>query len=315
MKFRSEFFSGTPAQTRKEIPTGIEATLEDFKDTPEIYNLLSKLPLEIQPRHIAHMESLGDEMAVEYLKNVIEKRESAITEIYINEPSIKDYFLAHKLEIGKALETDIFSSPENLIGAGSTARIKGYQIQELPLAIKYLVSPNAKTLTVSGEHDLISEVERIEQIEQVENLHGRSNPLIKVPHPYFYYRHGKTQCYGMEQIDGVNLWTEDNNHTTEEREEFRNIFQNLNRDALMSEIDDFLDTMHEICIHGDLKPKNMMVSRKGVFYFIDFGQSVLASGIDEKSGPAFENIKEEEKRQAKMIVTKFLNSLERVRQD
>ena len=54
-----------------------------------------------------------------------------------------------------------------------------------------------------------------------------------------------------------------------------------------------------------------MVSRDGHFYVIDFGQSVLASGVNEQSASAFGEIKDMEKKQAKDAIRFFLDALER----
>jgi serine/threonine protein kinase len=244
-----------------------------------------------------------------------------MTETVISDDSIREYFNNKGEAIWKQLETTVFTDTENLIGRGQTARIKRFDLAtddlEVPssLAIKYLVTPTEKTLSVSGEHDLIREVERIQRIEQDESAHTEPINYMRVPHPYFYHRHGKIQCYGMEEIDGINLLqaTRGENgieeYDSSYKEDFLRSLHGVNRENLMEEIDRFFDTMHKTCLHGDMKPANMMISREGKFYVIDFGQSVLATDVDEKSTPAFENLKDEEKMQAKMAVRNFLTTL------
>jgi tRNA A-37 threonylcarbamoyl transferase component Bud32 len=292
--------------------------LDDFKDSPELYRLLARIPNELRPKHIEHIENLSDEDAETYLKDILEKREAASRESEISEPLMRDYFNEHSEAVWKALETNVFSDADNLLGAGITARIKRFALKDIDenapidtLAIKYLVSPTEKTLSVTGEHDLIREVERIQKIEAAEKQDAESTKHIRVPHPYFYYRNGKIQCYGMEEIDGVNLeqGTSDCYHDSKVKDDIRSALAGLDREALMIEVDRFFDAMHTVCLHGDIKPANMMVSRTGQFYVIDFGQSVLANDIDEKSQDAFENLKDDEKKSAKLAVRYFLDSL------
>jgi serine/threonine protein kinase len=181
------------------------------------------------------------------------------------------------------------------------------------VAIKYLVTPTSKTLSASGEHDLIEEVGQLQKIEEAESSQHEQMQYMRVPHPYFYYQKGKTQCYAMEVIDGINLLEGMENRYPAglSKEEMRDSLKDLDQEILMSEVDQFLDTMHTICIHGDVKPANFMVSREGKFYMIDFGQSTLAINVDEKSGPAFENLKDEEKKNAKQAIRYFLDALKR----
>ena len=295
-------------------------SLDDFQDAPEVRALLVQIPVELRARHLSHIEDLDDDEATEYLRDILAKRESASRESLVSEPSLHEYFNKHSEEIWKALETHVFTDTDNRLGKGQTARVKRFTMNEIgeeapieSMAIKYLVTPTEKTLSVSGEHDLIREVERIQKIEQAEMAAVNPTHFIRVPHPYFYYRSGKIQCYGMEEIHGIDL--DDRNNELSQKPELKARFQemlsNVDRQELMDEIDRFFDTMHEICLHGDVKPANIMVSMTGQFYVIDFGQSVLANNIDEKSGPAFENLKDEEKLNAKQAIRTFLDGLNR----
>ena len=309
-------------QEKQSKPPAIEPplSLDDFQDTPELRKLLVQIPIELRSRHMSHIEDLDDKEAAEYLRDILAKRETASRESLVSEPSLKNYFDAHSQEIWHALETDVFTATNNRLGKGQTARIKRFALNEIApkspvdsLAIKYLVTPTYKTLSVSGEHDLIREVERIQKIEEAEMASVDPTQLIRVPHPYFYYRNDKIQCYGMEEIHGIDL--DDRNNELSQRpelkERYRETLAGLDREALMAEVDRFFDTMHVICLHGDVKPANIMVSATGQFYVIDFGQSVLANDIDEKSGPAFENLKDEEKLNAKQAIRSFLDGLNR----
>ena len=311
-RFRPSVPSTPPGNVDK-IPETI--SIEDFEDSPEIYALLKKIPSELRIKHMNYIEELSDPEGVEYLQKILEDREKAISEAYVSDDSIREYFDGHSAEIWKSLETNVFTDPNNLLGHGKTARVKSFHIENAespipPFAIKYLVTPMNGTLDVAGEHNLIKEVERIQQIEQSESELEVPLKYLKVPHPYFYYRHGKTQLYGMEEVDGINLEkAESGQYDSELKNIFREKFGNIDQDELAEEIDRFLDAMHAICLHGDIKPRNLMVSREGKFYVIDFGQSVLTSNINDKAMDAFENLKDDEKAHTKAILLRFVKSL------
>jgi len=292
-----------------------EATAEDFADTPELYGMLRRLPPELQGTHAARMSDMNDEDAFSYIRDILEKRDMAVRESVVSDASVEPYFHDHQEEIWKHLETDVFTDTQNLLGYGQTARIKEFSLEgadgeRIPTAIKYLVTPTEKTLSVSGEHDLILEVERVRAIELAENEHASEVPHIRVPHPFFYYKKGKTQCYGMELIDGINLEQGINGTIDEEvRAELRTALAGISRQALMDELTVFFTTMHEICIHGDMKPANIMVNREGKFYVIDFGQSVLTNDVNDKSRDAFEVLKADDLENAQRSVKQFLDAL------
>lgn len=298
-------------------PPSFETEVEDFKDNPTLYRLLKQLPKELQRAHIARIEHLTDEQSEEYLYALHERREAALRESVVSDEELQPYFEDHKVEIWKALETRVFNGIENHLGAGTTARVKRLDLTEFgddaptkELAVKYLVTPTEKTLSASGEHDMIVEVEQLQAIEKAEREALGDRAHIRVPHPYFHYQKGKLQCYGMELIDGINLDQGlSGAYDPALKTQFSAYFASINRDALMREVDLFFDTMHSICIHGDIKPRNLMISQEGQFFVIDFGQSLLQTKVDEKSAPAFEELKAEEKRNAKDVIRFFLDTL------
>lgn len=296
----------------------IESEIEDFKDNEELYRLLVRIPAPLRAQHISNIEHLSDEEATGYLYAFHERRDAALRESVVSDEELKGYFDIHKEAIWDALENHVFTDSDNLIGAGTTARIKRFDMAEVGdkdevapiLAIKYLVSPTEKTLSVSGEHDLIAEIEQLQRIEAAEIEALGKDSLIRVPHPYFYYSKGKRQCYGMELIDGINMERGMSGEYDEAlKEELRATFADLDRAELMRQVDLFFDTVHPICLHGDVKPRNLMVSREGTFYVIDFGQSVLATNINDKQQEASEELKDAEKKNAKEAIGFFLSEL------
>lgn len=308
---------GFSFEKRPAAPAGPE--LEDFADNPALYTLLARLPRELRDEHMSRIEHLADDEAEGYLYALHERRAGALRESSVSDESLKPYFDAHQEELWNALETDIFTNNDNLIRNGTTASVKRLDFKDIaaegapedPIAVKYLISPNSKTLSASGEHDMIAEVEQIQAIERAELAAIGANARIRVPHPYFYYQKGKIQCYGMQLIDGINLEQgRSGEYSLEMKQDLAAAFATVDRKALMQEIDMFFDTMHTLCLHGDIKPRNLMVSRDGCLYVIDFGQSVLTSTIDEKSGPAFEELKDAEKQNTKDAMRFFLDSLQ-----
>lgn len=311
-----ERFSGNTRHPRQEAPD--QADIEDYRDNATLYRLLRMLPAELRREHLGRIEHLEDDEAEGYLYALHERRDAALRESSVSDEALRPYFESNQERIWASLETDVFTSEQNHVGAGTTARIKRLDIAtedpSLPesLAVKYLVRPNSKTLSASGEHDMIAEVEQMQAIERAEIAAIGADARVRVPHPYFYYQKGKTQCYGMELIDGVNLEQSlSDSLQPDMREELAQAFAGVDREALLKEIDMFFDTMHSICIHGDIKPRNLMASRDGKIYVIDFGQAVLTTAVDEKSQPAFEELKEAEKTNTRDAVRFFLDGLSR----
>lgn len=300
--------------------TGSDVDIEDYADNETLYRLLMRLPKDLRNMHMQRVAHLEDEEATGYLYALHERRDAALRESNVSDESLKPYFEAHKEQIWEALETRVFSdAPENQVGRGSTAKVHKFELEDYAddnrapveeVAVKYLVSPNATTLSVSGEHDLIVEVEQMRRIEAAENASIGPNSRIRVPHPYFYYQKGPIQCYAMELVDGVNLEKGiSGEYKPEVGEDLRSSLKDVDRAALMQEIDSFFDTMHTICHHGDIKPANMMVSRDGTFYVIDFGQSKLMTSVGEEHHVASEEWKDGEKKRAKEVVRRFLEAL------
>lgn len=308
------FAKSRPDRERREELA--PATIDDFGDMPQVQNMLHRLPPELQAVHASRIADLDEEHAFEYMMQLLEKRESAMRESVVSDAAVAPYFHEHEREIWKDLETRVFSDPENFLGSGMTAKVKKYQLEdsrtkkEIPLAIKYLLTPTEKTLSVSGEHDLIREVERVRAIEEAEQQIHADNLSIRVPHPYFYYKNEKTQCYGMECIDGVTLEQGISGHWDKDlKEDLQKNLKDLDKSALFEEVDTFFDAVHHVCLHGDIKPGNIMISREGTFYVIDFGQSILAHEISDKDQWAFETLKQDEKDNTKAALTLFLNNL------
>lgn len=304
-----------PKQSKAEPPP----ELSDYLDHKELHLLLSRLPAELRTEHLVRIQHLEDNEATGYLYALHEKRGNALRESQVSDESIQPYFTEHSKEIWSALESHVFTDVDNHIGAGTTARIKRFDLSEVAgpndrpmpsVAVKYLVTPTEKTLSVSGEHDLILELEQLQQIELAELEANGPDTRIRVPHPYFFYRKGKIQCYAMELIDGINLEQgRSNTYSQEVRDELREAFRGVDRKELFAQLNDFFDTMHSFCVHGDVKPRNLMASRDGHIYVIDFGQSLLANRVTEKSADAFGEIKDMEKKQAEGAVRFFLDAL------
>jgi RIO-like serine/threonine protein kinase len=64
--------------------------------------------------------------------------------------------------------------------------------------------------------------------------------------------------------------------------------------GLQREIAPFMEAVHQVCLHGDLAPRNIMVDTEGVFYLIDFGQSVSTRLETEEAREQFDNLRAHE---------------------
>ena len=197
-----------------------EDIIYELKDSePELLKYLSLMPRELWSKHFAALQSLTEkhrseskeavaEMRVNYVLGIIEARENAIVECNTYDHKIKEAFLNSKDQIeslGESLR-ELLVTKGNLLGYGQTARIKSTRLSESgePVAVKFLLTPTPKTLSVDGEHEMLYEVETLVNIEDSEERLS-SIEHIGVPHPFFYYKRGKLQCYGMSEIHGVTL--------------------------------------------------------------------------------------------------------------
>lgn len=263
--------------------------IEDYTDET-FYPLLKRIPKELVSKHLEVIERNGysNEEASEYLSEVIDRRKEVLTETVVSDTSLLEKIRDQKEAIFKYIETELFNDPESLIGAGMTARIKQFMIEDektsesIPLAVKYLVTPTAMTLSVSAEHDMLLEVERIQAVEELEA--DAHLTMIKVPHPYFHHQNSEIQCYGMQLVDGFDLSKDLAGMVPgEAKDALVEKLAALDETVLENEIRTFYRKMHEYCLHGDMKPANLMVDSNGVFYIIDFGQSRLISDIPDKA--------------------------------
>jgi tRNA A-37 threonylcarbamoyl transferase component Bud32 len=282
----------------------------DYEDS-SFFTLLKQLPHELFQKHITFIKesNMNDAETKLYLEDILEKRKEAVTVSVISDENAQEMFQGHEEELFARIETDVFDSPDNLIGAGTTARIKRFDLKQeertIPMALKYLVSPTMRTLSAAAEHDMIREVERIQHIEDLEK--DTEFSYISVPHPYFHHKNQRIQCYGMQFIDGCDL-----NKTVGDMQnrislgDFKKHMEEVNMQQLDQEIDIFFSKMHTYCLHGDIKPRNIMVDSVGKFFIIDFGQSVLVNDIPEKGLPQFEELKTEEVKATKQIIRRFI---------
>lgn len=275
-----------------------ETSIEDYSDAP-FYNLLERLPQELALFHLNKIieQDLDDNSAIEYLSEIINLRREAVTSTVISDDQARELFAGHEKELFRELETTIFNQTDNILGAGTTARVKRFDLSgeeiSLPMAIKYVISPNASTLSASEEHNMVREVERMQAIEDIEK--DVSFEYLGVPHPYFHHTTSNMQFYGMQLIDGPDLDFDAQAISEYELpDELLEKLEVIDTEKLSTEIDMFFEKMHTYCLHGDIKPKNIMIDNSGKFYFIDFGQSVLANTFYEKDRDRFDNLKEAE---------------------
>ncbi|HEX4799340.1 MAG TPA: RIO1 family regulatory kinase/ATPase [Candidatus Paceibacterota bacterium] len=279
----------------KHTPRKIDRR-DDYLDT-SYSTLLRKLPQELAERHIDYIEKkqMSETEAYTYLTEIIRERKKAITESHLSDNELIAHCSNPKEEIFDRLEDEIFKSPN--IGYGTTAQIKRLDISihntHLPLAVKYIITPNSRTLSASAEHAMLQEVERIEHIEEIEK--DSNLTYIKVPHPYFHHKTESLQCFGMELVRGVNFQEIIDGNLDEDRKElFKNSLRSLPTEQVIAEIRIFFERMHSYCLHGDIKPRNIMLNEEGHIYLIDFGQSILKTSISEEAIDQFENLKEDE---------------------
>ncbi len=280
---------------------------------PELRLSFRRIPKELWPRHFNAIENLKNDSDVDpalvgerqknYMAVIIEAREKAVVEFHVSDKGLQEQWPEAPEQLGSKLR-EAFALSGNLLGAGRTARVKSVKFDGIdkPIAVKYLLTPTEKTLSVDGEHDMLKEVETITKIEEAENRSG-AGMHVRVPHPYFYFKDRKLQTYGMSEVNGVDI--ENLLKGTNSRIGLQDTVMNAlrkrfetpqSREELWKEVDTFVNAMHEVCLHGDVKDKNIMVDDEGRFFLIDFGQSVPVSSMTEETRAQFDELKDEERK-------------------
>ena len=286
--------------------------IEDYFDVP-YFTTLKKLPPELAVRHLQHIESkrLDDTEAQSYLNSILEKRDEMYTETEISDQYFSQLLEGQKEEVLRLIETEILHKQGNLLGAGQTARVKSMEItqgtEQLSIAIKYLLTPTTKTLSASGEHDMLHEVELLKRVEEAER--GTNLEYLNIPHPYFHHKNAEIQCYGMQLIEGSDLEIILYAPRINLSEELQEKISKVDTEQLFDEIDTFFAKMHTYCLHGDIKPKNFMIDESGMFYLIDFGQSVLKMDMTDKAMEQYQNLMEAEVKNSKEILKRFIRKV------
>lgn len=303
-----EKFGSTNREVQK---LDYEDLLEEHEGT-SYYPLLKKLPSPLVIRHISELKTgeLSEEQIYTYFSNLIEQRIDALTESLISDSHLHELYPDAKNELFKPIETKVFESPD--IGYGQTAKVKRFDLErggeKLSLAVKFLLTPTEKTLSASAEHDMLHEVERIQIIEKLEE--GTETEHIKVPHPYLHHKSEKLQCYAMELVEGATLQDVlDGYINVDLHTSLKESLSHISEEVILREVEVFLKKMHEYCLHGDIKPRNIMINKDGTFYIIDFGQSILLTDISEDGMEQLQNLKEDEIKNSKTIVRMLYKKL------
>lgn len=303
------------APKRSEIPRSVD--VDDYEGAA-FYPTLLKIPKNLVEKHLIHIENekLSDEEASTYLNEVLLKRKESFTESRISDEAFDNSLEITPEKMFKDLESSVFIDDKNYLGTGMTARVKSYSVPTKDgmkdLAIKYVVTPTSKTITAEQEHNVIKEVERMRKVEEMETKHERRSNHIRVPHTYLHHKSERLQCYGMERINGMTLEQSVSSHVPEEflRSLKNSPLVQVSEDELMGYVQRFFETMHEYCLHGDMKPGNIMVSETGMLYIIDFGQSISLVNVPGGAEDQLSNLQDEEIKIAQQSIRALLRKLE-----
>ena len=169
--------------SQRRIPSSESATVDEWvpedieheiaKTEPELWRYMQLLPKALWNRHYAELETIKqehkaegaetvEELRINYILGIVESREQAIEEFEINDPGLRENIstLSQEKGFGNVLQ-EVLVSQGHVLGAGATARVKSMQIegQDRRIAVKYLLTPTQKTLSVNAEYDMGREVE------------------------------------------------------------------------------------------------------------------------------------------------------------
>jgi isocitrate/isopropylmalate dehydrogenase len=143
-----------------------------------------------------------------FLQERIDQRAEVLVETHISDDDFQTYLDSYDGDLLREIEEDLFNDNSHQIGHGTTARVHSLETdsdQIGSIAVKYLISPNTKTIGAAHEENILKEVERLHAIEEMESEFNAATTKIRVPHTFFHHRTQKVACYGMQQILGPNL--------------------------------------------------------------------------------------------------------------
>ena len=206
-----------------------------------------------------------------------------------------------------------------IIGKGRTAEIRVTKLEGIgDVVIKSILTPIKGTLNSIAESTLIKEVKTIISIDQIEDK--KETPNLSVPHPYLSISSiSNYGSYIMQKVSGFDLertlaelddWNKMDKDDDIQIPEWIEKIAQVDKKDISRQIDVFVNKMHKICLHGDIKLANMMFDiedGKAVFYIIDFGQSVSPISIEEKNMNAFNNLQKSEVENIKSIIIMIIN--------
>jgi serine/threonine protein kinase len=302
-----------------------EDVADELAEEPELLKYFRLLPKALWSRHFEKLEQMGDdrsfaneemtakERRINYILGILHAREDAIEENAANVPYFQEKFKTKESAhaFGDQLRTVLLTTG-NFLGAGQTARVKSMELPdfEKKIAVKYLLTPTAKTLSANAEYDMLNEVRTVVAIDEARQAQGIGDSIL-APQPLFFYKRGELQTFGMEEIEGMTL---EELLESKEYKKGRDEILDLVRSkfaspeakaTLLSEVDAFMRAVHEVCLHGDIKLANLMMNREGNLYLIDFGQSVPVRTMEEKTREQFENIMDNEREQMRMCLQRL----------
>lgn len=162
-------------------------------------------------------------------------------------------------------------------GRGNAAYV--FQVPDVPnVCIKFLHSPQMQRYSPEREFGILSSVNEI----------ASELKVLKVPqaHAVAVHNEADKSFFTMETIDGITL--QEMIDTASKRKEMFNqsgisesqVIDILSDKSLQGKMKRDLETIHKHGIlHGDIHPRNIMMSRDGTFYLIDFGNAMITSAL------------------------------------
>lgn len=194
-------------------------------------------------------------------KTFLKRREEALSAIDIGDPLSDD--ARERIRQLEGAVTTSFGKPDLLLGNGATAEVYALHGFE-GVCVKYIVN--------QGKYDEGNHMRK--EYNFLKRLREVKYGIVCAPETIFLRIHPRDgHSYAMEKVEGKSL-----SRILERPHEAIDLIQvvrGLDKGVVLRDVLGYLEHMHAQGItHNDLYARNIMLSRDGRFFLIDFGKAL-----------------------------------------